>query len=125
LWTLRWHVGLASAGLAGHNDIPDELPRDADDDIDALPRTTTDGSQNGSQANRRRWTAMDPLSVTWKPGTPWLSVVPVLVMRRSRVRIPKAAPPSSQVRRYFFLTHQSVQMTVAANVAAKKLAEKG
>ena len=36
-------------------------------DSDSLLQSTPAGSLNGSQADRRLWTAMDALSVTWKP----------------------------------------------------------
>ena len=70
LWRSRWNDGVGRGGLAGHDDVPDERLPEVLHDSDNLPRSTAGGSQSGSQANRRRWTAMDPLSTSWNPVRP-------------------------------------------------------
>ena len=70
LWTLLWHVGRDRVGLAGHDDVPDERLPEVPHDNDNLLWCRVVCSRICSQANRRLWTVMDPLSVTWNPAPP-------------------------------------------------------
>ena len=70
LWMTLWCVRSDRGGLAGHDDVPDEVLPEVLHDSDNLARSMAGGSQSGSQANRRRWTTMDPLSTIWNPVGP-------------------------------------------------------
>jgi hypothetical protein len=70
VWTTLWSLGSDRGGLAGHDDVPDERLPEVPHDNDNLLWCRVVCSRICSQANRRAWTAVDPLSVTWNPAPP-------------------------------------------------------